>query len=528
MNRKTSLWSAVVQASLLFGCSGSDSSTPPASSGGATNSGTGGAVNSGGASSVGWTQLATGGISATGGSKTTGGATAAGGTIATGGTQATGGTKTTGGATSAGGTSGTGGAKTTGGATGTGGGTSTCAAATPTACTSAPTVRITEIDVGATVVANEDDAALKLLSISPIPSGGSRIAWMGNDSQVHITTLDCNDNVVSTFGLPAMDYGDIYADNNGGVLLVARNAQGGGTLNCGNPANLCGTPPSPAVPCYDEYMVRFDGTTETWATKLTTSSATVPPYSTSPTSTQRVYYIWWYAHHGRLAFDGTNYAGYYGAAVSVSQACTTGGNTAINIHQGDEMRVVGPTGTLLTGHNSFDWGCSHSGFEKIVWDPAAARFVMICRSDTYPQVGLNVNATNLVYAIDAANSAVSNLVLASGGGYWVLVSNVGALHMFRFTTGADTADISLGSGNKPHLVTYGSHLLGSWVPASGTNMVGQILDASTGATVGTTFPIAVPSNQFHDFRNYSDGSAAYVAPGSTATKLKIVRVMPCQ
>jgi hypothetical protein len=381
--------------------------------------------------------------------------------------------------------------------------------------------------VGGSIVVNEDDAALKMLSISPIPSGGSRLAWLSNDSKVHITTLDCNDNATGSFALPAMDYGDIYADDNGGVLLLTRDAQGGGTLNCGTPSNLCGTPPSPAIACYDMYMVRFDGTTETWATKLTTSGASLPPYSTGPTGPQ-TYFIWWYAHHGRLAFDGTNWAGYYGAATSVSQACTSGGNTAINIHQGDEMRVVDPKGAMLTGHNSFVWGCSHSGFEKIVWDPTANRFAMICRSDGFPQVGLNVNASKQVFAIDAANSAVGNIVLsATASNYWTLVSNVGALHLFQFTgAGGTTSDVSLGNGNKPHLVKYGSHLFGAWV-ASGSTMVGQVLDASTGAAIGSTVPIDVPSNQFQDFRDYSDGSAAYPAPGSSATKIKIVRVMPC-
>ncbi|HMI90161.1 MAG TPA: hypothetical protein VK509_02305, partial [Polyangiales bacterium] len=198
---------------------------------------------------------------------------------------------------------------------------STCVPATPSACTM-PEVRVTEIDVGATVVVNEDDAALKLLSISPIPSGGSRLAWLSNDKQVHVSTLDCDDHLTGSFVLPAMDYGDILADDAGGVLLLTRDAQGGGTLNCGVPSNLCGTPPSPAIPCYDMYMVRFDGSTETWATKLTTSSAALPPYSTGATGPQ-VYFVWWYAHHGRLAFDGTNWAGYYGAATSVSQGCTT-------------------------------------------------------------------------------------------------------------------------------------------------------------------------------------------------------------
>jgi hypothetical protein len=572
MHRNNLVRLSGISMALLFGCSGSSARPQSDSLGGAvanggttdaTLQGSGGAANLGGAATDGGSPpnggaVVSGGAVSSGGSPGSGGTfgsggagtggkvygnggtTFGGGTVATGGMLATGGAgtgnagKATGGAATggkAGGTANAGAPATGGAATGTGGAPTTCAAPAPTDCTAAPTIRITEIDVGATVVVNEIDGtttnSTKLLSISPITSGGSRVAWMGNDNMVHITTVDCNDHVVSTFGLPAMDYGDIYADDSGGVLLVARDAQGGGTLNCGAPTNLCGTPPSPAIPCYDEYMVRFDGTTETWATKLTTSSASLPPYSTDPTGAD-VYFIWWYAHRGRLAFDGTNYAGYYGAAISTSEACTTGSNTAINIHQGDEMRVVSPTGAMLTGHNSFVWGCSHSGFEKIVWDPAAARFVMICRSDAYPHVGLNVNAANLVSAIDAANSSVSNLVLASGGGYWVLVSNVGALHLFKFTTGASTADISLGNGNKPHLVTYGSRLLASWVPGTSGNMVGQVLDAATGATIGATFPIAVPSNQYQDFRNYSDGSAAYVAPGSTATKLKIVRAMPCQ
>ena len=442
-----------------------------------------------------------------------------------------------GGAPGAGGVSAGGAATGPGGSTAQGGsgtagqvgaaGTSTCAPATPAACT-APQVRITEIDVGAPVVVNEDDAALKILSISPIPSGGSRVAWLSNDANVHVTTLDCDDHVVDGFTLPGKDYGDVYADDKGGVLLLTRDAQGGGTLNCGNPTNLCGTPPSPPIACYDMYMVRFDGKTETWATKLTTASATLPPYSTGPTGAQ-TYFIWWYAHHGRLAFDGTNFAAYYGAATSVSQACTTGGNTAINIHQGDEMRVVGPTGTMLTGHNSFIWGCSHSGFEKIVWDPMAARFEMVCRSDDFPHVGLIVNASNLVFGISATTSAVSNIVLSSTtSSYWVLASDSGTQHLFRFTSaGGTAADVSLGTGNKPHLAKYGSHLFAAWMPASDTNMVGQVLDAGTGASIGSQVTIDVPSNQFQDFRDYPDGSVAYPAPGSSATKIKIVRVLPC-
>jgi hypothetical protein len=209
--------------------------------------------------------------------------------------------------------------------------------------------------------------------------------------------------------------------------------------------------------------------------------------------------------------------------------CTTGGNTAINIHQGDEMRIVNAMGVIQPKAGGFDWGCSHSGFEKIVWDPLANKYALICRSDGYPQVGLNVNASKQVYAISATTSAVSNIVLSgTASSYWTLASDSGTLHLFRFTPmGGTTADVNLGSGDKPHLVKYGNHLFGAWV-ASGTTMVGQVLDASTGAAIGASVPIAAPSNQFQDFRDYSDGSAAYVAPGSSASKLKIVRVLPCK
>ena len=189
--------------------------------------------------------------------------------------------------------------------------------------------------------------------------------------------------------------------------------------------------------------------------------------------------------------------------------------------------MVSPTGQLLSGHNSFDWGCSHSGFQKIAWDPGANRFAMICRSDGFPQVGLNVNASRLVLAISATDSSVSNLVVTGTSTYWALVSNMGTLHLLKFgANGGTSADIGLGSGNEPHLVKYGAHLFGAWA-TSGSTMVGQVFDANTGAAIGEQLPIAVPSNQFQDFRDYPDGSAAYPAPGSSATKIKIARVMPC-
>ncbi len=440
MNRRILPLLTLVTVSLLVGCSGSTSSNGSSGTGGSQAAGgyeaTGGASESGGA-------VPTGGAQSMGGAISTGGSrSATGGVSATGGSKAsTGGAAATGGSKAAGGGAITGGAAATGGATGSPG---TCAS---------PIVRITEFDVGATYQNNETDGGLIPLALSPIPSGGTRYAWLGNDGNIHITTLNADDTVntsVPTVSLPAHDFDDIYADNNGGVVLLTRDAKGGGTLNCGAPTNLCGTPPSPAIPCYEMYMVRFDGTAETWATQLTQGSAAHPPYLNSPTDASSVIFIWWYMHEGRIVTDGTNYAAYYGAAISVTQS------GCVNIHQGDEMRVLSPGGTMLTGHNSFDWGCSHSGYERIVWD--GSKFVMVCKNDAATgsqsgRIAFAPNATT-IEPIDLYYDNMGDILTGGSGGYWLTASDIRSGQtantdgladtlLFHFTTGAPDQTITL-------------------------------------------------------------------------------------
>jgi hypothetical protein len=62
----------------------------------------------------------------------------------------------------------------------------------------------------------------------------------------------------------------------------------------------------------------------------------------------------------------------------------------------------------------------------------------------------------------------------------------------------------------------------------------QVLDRSTGAppsgsTTTTAGPqtVSVVGSRYQDFRSYSDGSVAYLAPGSGSTKLKVLRVLAC-
>ncbi len=526
--------------------------------------------------------LGTGCPGSVGGLSTGGGASGEGGGSTT--TGASGGSSGTAGNSGGLGGNVTGGAGASGvaGAPGLGGGPG--AAGAPGCATSlANRVRVTEIDVGVTYAYNEVDnngAALGLtpLAISPIPGGGSRLAFLGKtDSMAHVVTLDANDQPVpgSAFALPAFDFQDIYADATGGVMLLSRNALGStDNHNCGNINNLCGLVANypTAASCYDLYIVRFNGSTEAWATKLTQTSATLPAYGTGPTGGGNVIFIWSeYAHNGRIAFDGTNYASYFGAAITVpGQACVGSSTmtTGVNIHQGDRMQTVNGSGTLLTTPG-FSFGCSHSGYERIVWDPTNKVFVNVCKNDLPTggksgKIGFAPNAAT-IDPIDLSYDQIGSVINATGGGYWIFASDIRPgqtanangmadihlLHVPKVSTPTPDHDIiavSDGQNDRaPHLAPYGtagtqmlaawesSTALGDFSQNAARQMSIQILDSTTGMPAGTdpttVGPLKLTPNvlgsRYQDFRSFPDGSVAYPAPGSSTTKIKILRVLGC-
>jgi hypothetical protein len=266
-----------------------------------------------------------------------------------------------------------------------------------------------------------------------------------------------------------------------------------------------------------------------------------------------VIFIWWYAHHGRIVSDGSNYAAYFGAAISVSQ------DGCVNIHQGDEMRVVSPAGALLTGHQSFDWGCSHSGYERIVWDPRNSQFVSVCKNDaaTDGKSGRLAFAPKIssIYPLDLFYSNVGNLTLGSAGGYWLTTSDIRSgqtadsngladVHLLHFQSGAPDKDLIVASDanlndRAPHLTQYGAtHLLAAWDTSASKGdltpktadrqLYVQALDSASGAAVSPAISVPVRNNRYQEMKPFPDGSVAYPAPGSSVSKLKILRVLPCE
>jgi hypothetical protein len=385
-----------------------------------------------------------------------------------------------------------------------------------TSCTS-PMVTVKNINLGIPVMGygRESDTDPLPMAIAAMPSGGSRLAWLGTDNRVYVAKLDCNDQLVGTpNSFPAIDLQDLYADEKGGVVLLTRNATNGGTDNCGN-GTLCGGTSSQ---CKTMHMVRFDdaGNVE-WQQQVTNLSDDLAGYDNGAR------FVWWYQHHGRLAVDNDdNYAAYFGTAITVNNG------SCVDIHQGDRMQVVDSNGSLVSGHpDSFEVGCSHSWQTRMVWDPQTNHFVMVCATDNNCRIA-QPNPYRTVVNGDCDGTLFGgDLVLSSTDGYWTAWSQGGQVYLEHFTDSASDATIITGvNSSHPHLVSLGANrMLLAW--ESGQSMAAQVYDSGTGESVGKEFTIDVKDHNYQAFKAYQDGSVAYPAAGNNNTSIRIARVMPC-
>jgi hypothetical protein len=378
-------------------------------------------------------------------------------------------------------------------------------------------VAVTEIDVGVPVMGygQEGDTDLLPMAIAALPSGGSRLAWLGTDNRVYLAKLNCNDQLVGTpASIPAVDLQDLHADDEGGVVLVTRNATNGGPDNCGNGTLCVGS----SSQCKTMHMVRFDDAGNVqWEQQVTNLSDSLAGYDNGAR------FVWWYQHHGRLAFDGSdNYAAYFGDAITVKNG------SCVDVHQGDRMQVVDKNGSLMVGHpDSFEVGCSHSWQTRMVWDPRSNHFVMVCATDNDCRIA-QPNPYRTVAGGNCDGTRFGgDLVLSSTSGYWTAWSQGGQARLEHFTTGeSDTSIATNANTSHPHLVSYGSgRMLLTW--ESGSSMAAQIYDSDSGQSVGNQFTIDVPDHNYQALKAYPDGSVAYPAAGSSTTSIRIGRVMPC-
>ncbi|MCP2322854.1 hypothetical protein HDA40_001361 [Hamadaea flava] len=370
-----------------------------------------------------------------------------------------------------------------------------------------PVVQVTTVNVGVSVkgYGGEGDTEPLPMAIAATPSGGSWLAWLGTNGKIYLGKLGCDDKLIGTpTSFTGIDLQDVQADATGGVLLLTRR----GDCKTGP---LCGGTSSP---CNTMHMIRFDNNgKQVWERQVTNLTGSRGGYDDGAR------FVWWYQHHGRLASDGKNYAAYFGVAITVQNG------SCVDIHEGDRMQVVGPSGSLLSGHDSFEVGCSHAWTSRIVWDPRTSHFVTVCATDNDCRIARPNPYRTIAKGTCDGTLFGGDLVLAESKGYWTAWSQGGQARLEHFTTGAsDTTVKTSASTRHPHLVSYGGgRMLLAW--SSGSSLAAQVYDSGTGKTVGVRFTIGVKDHDYLALKAYADGSVAYPA-GSGSTTIKIARVLP--
>jgi len=82
--------------------------------------------------------------------------------------------------------------------------------------------------------------------------------------------------------------------------------------------------------------------------------------------------------------------------------------------------VVDANGRLLGGHDSVDWGCSHSWNTRMTWDDATNHFSMVCATDRGGGIAQPNDPGHLLYTSrDLATLSVGDVVADGDGGYWI-------------------------------------------------------------------------------------------------------------
>lgn len=214
------------------------------------------------------------------------------------------------------------------------------------------------------------------------------------------------------------------------------------------------------------------------------------------------------------------------------------------------MKLVDTSGQLLD--SGFGWGCSHSGYERVVYDPSRGEFVAVCKTDNQNRIAFAPDFRT-IKPVDLAYSNFGDVVLADGGGYWLITSDaregqpeaqdgLADIHLLHASDGTADQDIVLANSEglnhrAPHLARFGSNrLLAAWETSSAEGdlrtgdperrLFVQPLDAATGAPEGEALDSGLAGNRYHALRSFPDGSVAFVVP-STRTSLDVLRVLTC-
>ncbi len=385
-------------------------------------------------------------------------------------------------------------------------------------------VKVTAIKVGVPLIANDEYHPVLL---SPIPSGGSRVAWREKPKMaIHVMTLDARDRQLSEWtSFPGEEVHALVAHDDGGAMIVVEN----------DPdiysSKYCRGPSTPDKPyCAKVDLVRFDGAGKTaWRMTLT---------SKTNVDSNGANFVWWYQHTARLVWAEGKYGAYFRNAGSSPRPGVAG---EVDIHAGDNFKFVGATGNLVAG--GWDWGCSHSWAIRVAYN---GHWGAACHGDAYPNAfrllvmdpGKTLSAPLLHDRVDPTKRTLGGLVGRSDG-FWLshtapesnstdsndvhlaLVKNDGTVQdeILRSTPGV--------SEIQSRLADYGpGRMLVGWKANDELSIA--VLDKSNGQLIDGPVQITARIDDFADFVAFPNGDVAWAFSPGDSTDLSVVRILACK
>lgn len=246
------------------------------------------------------------------------------------------------------------------------------------------------------------------------------------------------------------------------------------------------------------------------------------------------YIVTAHPHNGRLRWDGTRYAAYFGHSQNWGD---------LGEHQGDLLWMLDESGEKTDV--GWDWGCSHSWDARLVQHSALGMLFPICESDGYPVSGVVANnATGVVPGPAVLGDAVEVpdgvLVAAShhdGQGYQLVMAKVHADMTaeppITIMAAPDKAEMTA------HLARYGANFLIGWVAVDGASTFTPynhnapntfaVVDASGTILLGPE-TIDIGTTVYDELVTHENGDVGFPVVSSVdeTTGLRVARVRYCE
>jgi hypothetical protein len=333
--------------------------------------------------------------------------------------------------------------------------------------------------------------------LSAVDDGTARVAWTDTAQNVHVTPLDASlQRAADDLTVAGEEMRGLVAHDDGAAVLVRRG--------------------------HDMRLVRLfdDGSTPIDVEIIGDEDESVVGNK----------WIGYATHEGRLVWDGSRYAAYFGHMQKWSDGIA---------HQGDILRWYDANGASTSGSPSWSWGCSHSLDVRAGF--IGTTLGTVCLSDAFPSHGFHYNHddTSLFYTqgnqMGLSDGRLGGFTTHQGEFYVTFTSPEGRssddIALMSIDTSGTASPVAwltetnaVDEGDS-YLASYGDDLLVGWW--SGGALQIAVSDEWGGLSQG---PVALTAEigPRDDMVTLANGDVAWAYAWGSMDELKVVRVALCE